>query len=128
MKWLMIKSVSLENVREVDDPQCLSTAQGMELVSFAPPKRQNGFCVHESSQDEKELGPDSPVTSVDLVSVSSHQSGLRKSSTALCWLVQPHQQYHAASATTALGKRSTFSHGKKIPTEATRQAWFGGTR
>ena len=65
MKWLRIKSVSLEDVTELEDLEgAPSSSPGIELVSFAPLERQNGFCVHESPDDEKGLGADTLVTSV----------------------------------------------------------------
>ncbi|KAK7498242.1 hypothetical protein BaRGS_00010502 [Batillaria attramentaria] len=64
MKWLRIKSVSLENVTELEDVECTSTTPGIELVSFAPLGRQNGFCVHDSSEDEREIDTETLVTDV----------------------------------------------------------------
>lgn len=54
MKWLRMKSVSLEDVTEVEDLECPSTAAGIELVSFAPLERQNGFCMHDTSDDDED--------------------------------------------------------------------------
>lgn len=64
MKWLKIKSVSLENVTELEDLKCHSTSPGIQLVSFAPLGRQNGFCVHDSSEEETEIDTETLVTSV----------------------------------------------------------------
>lgn len=65
MKWLKIKSVSLENVAEMEDVKCHSTTPGIELVSFAPLGRQNGYCVQDSSEEEEtEIDTDALVTSV----------------------------------------------------------------
>lgn len=65
MRWMKIKSVSLENVTELEDLECPSTTPGIELVGFNPLGRQNGFCIHDSSgDDEKEFEKDGLGTSV----------------------------------------------------------------
>ncbi|KAL8564346.1 hypothetical protein ACOMHN_004403 [Nucella lapillus] len=53
-----MKSVSLENVSEQEDVECPCSTAGIKLLSFAPLGRQNGFCIHDSSEDEREIDTD----------------------------------------------------------------------
>ena len=57
LKWLRMKSVSLDNVAEMEDVECppSATTPGVELVGFASLGRQNGFCVHGDSEEDDQV-------------------------------------------------------------------------
>lgn len=59
-----MKTFSLEDVTDLEDLERPTTTSGIELLRFAPLGRQNGFCVHESSEEEQEVDTDTLVTSV----------------------------------------------------------------